>query len=155
LAVTANEHGVDLLLVGAFAREVLFYHMCGIETGISTMDTDISVHVTDWASFNRLRMALKHEGFQLEKDTVEKVVDEKSGKEVDLIPFGPVAGFDARLVWPNNGPTWNVLGFEEALAFAARSGGSRGEECGRSRSRSDRAGHWKHGIRSYEAFLGR
>lgn len=120
LAVTANEHGVNLLLVGAFAREVLFYHMCGIETGISTMDTDISVHVTDWASFNRLRMALKHKGFQLEKDTVEKVVDEKSGKEVDLIPFGPVAGFDARLVWPNNGPTWNVLGFEEALAFAVR-----------------------------------
>jgi len=36
---------VDVLLVGAFAREVLFYHMHGIETGIGTLDTDISVLV--------------------------------------------------------------------------------------------------------------
>ena len=118
LTATANEQGIDLLLVGAFAREVLFYHIHGIETGISTMDTDISVHVADWASFHRLRSALQHTGFQIADDPVEKIRDTASGKEVDLIPYGPVAGADARLEWPDQGPTWNVLGFEEALANA-------------------------------------
>lgn len=116
LAVTANGQGVELLLVGAFAREVLFYHMHGIETGIRTMDTDISVRVSDWDAFHRLRKALDGAGFVLKDDLVEKIVDEASGKEVDLIPFGPITGGETRLIWPDNGPTWNVLGFEEALA---------------------------------------
>jgi len=114
LAVTANKQGIDMLLVGAYAREVLFYHVHGIETSISTMDTDISVHVSDWDSFHRLRTALDLVNFEI-KDLVEKIVDKASGKEVDLIPFGPVAGADALLKWPNDGPTWNVMGFDEAL----------------------------------------
>jgi predicted nucleotidyltransferase len=120
LGITAKKQGVDLLLVGAFAREVLFYHMHGIETGISTADTDISVHVTDWASFHRLRQALEGAGFHIAADLVEKIRDKVSGNEVDLIPFGPIAGADARLTWPDSGPTWNVLGFEEALASALK-----------------------------------
>ncbi len=118
LTLTAREQGIDLLVVGAFAREVLFYHMHGIETGIGTMDTDISVQVADWGAFHRLRRALANAGFKIEEDPVEKIRDTASGNEVDLIPFGPVAGADSRLVWPNDGPTWNVLGFEEALASA-------------------------------------
>lgn len=118
LAGTAHKMGAKVLLVGAFAREVLFYHQHGIETGISTMDTDISVHVADWAAFHRLREALARSGFQTKDDPVEKIVDTGSGQEVDLIPFGPIAGADARLVWPNEGPTWNVLGIQEALASA-------------------------------------
>jgi len=118
LAVTANKQGIDMLLVGAFAREVLFYHVHGIETSISTMDTDISVHVADWASFHRLRTALDLENFEIKEDIVEKIVDKASGKEVDLIPFGPVAGAEALLKWPDDGPTWNVLGFDEALEYA-------------------------------------
>lgn len=118
LAITAKKQGIDMLLVGAFAREVLFYHAHGIVTSISTMDTDISVYVEDWAAFHRLRKALELVDFDLKKDLVEKIVDKASGKEVDLIPFGPVAGADALLVWPNDGPTWNVLGFDEALGAA-------------------------------------
>jgi|LSQX01.3.fsa_nt_gb predicted nucleotidyltransferase len=64
LALTAKEQELDLLLVGAFAREVLFYHMYDIQTDRSTMDSDISVQVQDWDSFHRLRMALLHAGFQ-------------------------------------------------------------------------------------------
>jgi len=120
LAITATGQGVDLLLVGAFAREVLFYHMHGIETGIRTMDTDVSVRVADWDAFHRLRKALDGAGFAIKEDLVEKIVDEDSGKEVDLIPFGPITDGETRLVWPDNGPTWNVLGFEEALASALR-----------------------------------
>ncbi len=118
LGCAADEKGIDLLLVGAFAREVLFYHMHGIETGIRTMDTDFSVRVADWDSFYRLRSVLERKHFRLKDDLVEKIVDEKSGGEVDLIPFGAVAGADARLTWPNDGPVWNVLGFEEALEHA-------------------------------------
>lgn len=118
LANVARPQGVDLLLVGAFAREVLFYHVHGIETGIHTMDTDISVRVADWDSFLRLRAALAGAGFTLKDDLVEKIVDKDSGEEVDLIPFGPITGGEPHLVWPDNGPTWNVLGFEESLAAA-------------------------------------
>jgi predicted nucleotidyltransferase len=118
LTATAREQGIDLLLVGAFAREVLFYHVHGIETGIRTMDTDISVNVADWPAFHRLRLALECAGFQIAEDPVEKIRDTASGKEVDLIPFGPIAGAAARLEWPNHGPLWNVLGFEEAFANA-------------------------------------
>jgi predicted nucleotidyltransferase len=118
LAVTAKKQRIAMLLVGAFAREVLFYHVHGIETSISTMDTDISVHVPNWAAFHRLRTALDLVNFEIKKDIVEKIVDKASGKEVDLIPFGPVAGADALLKWPDDGPTWNVLGFDEALGAA-------------------------------------
>ena len=119
LVKTAKTQAVDVLLVGAFAREVLFYHLLGIDTGIGTLDTDISVLVPNWGAFNHLRHALAEEGFRAVQDDVpEKLREDASGIEVDLIPFGPIAGKDFRLHWPQNGPVWNVMGFQESFDSA-------------------------------------
>ena len=98
---------------------MLFYHIHGIETGIGTLDTDISVQVPNWKAFNRLRQALVVEGFlPVQDDVLEKLREDASGIEVDLIPFGPIAGKDFRLHWPKDGPIWHVMGFQEALDAA-------------------------------------
>ena len=119
LAQTAKAQDVDVLLVGAFARDVLFLHMHGIEPGRRTEDVDFSVQVRSWAAFDRLRKALGTAGFSpVEADHPEKLRDKDTGREIDLVPFGPIAGPDQMLTWPNNGPTWNLTGLEDAFAHA-------------------------------------
>jgi len=118
LGCAARDSNADLFLVGAFAREVLFYHLHDIETERKTLDTDVSVRVANWNAFQNVRGALEKYGFEGKDNVVEKFIDSVSKREIDVIPFGAVAGSDARLTWPNDGPTWNVLGFEEALNHA-------------------------------------
>lgn len=54
LVSLANRLSVPILLFGATARDVLFFHMHGIESGRRTMDVDISVQLPDWDAYQRL-----------------------------------------------------------------------------------------------------
>lgn len=121
LAQTAKAQDVDVLLVGAFARDILFLHMHGIEPGRRTEDVDFSVQVRSWAAFDRLRKALGTAEFTpVDVDHPEKLRDGRTGREIDLVPFGPIAGPSQMLTWPNNGPTWNLKGLDDAFAHAVR-----------------------------------
>ncbi len=63
-AVQAAATGSPVMLVGAIARDLLLLHAHGIDTVRATNDLDVAVAVPDWATFERLRVALLSKGFR-------------------------------------------------------------------------------------------
>ncbi len=90
-----------LFLMGAAARDVMLLHAFGIKTLRLTEDMDFGVMVKDWATFDALRSALL-DGGQFEtrsKDATHKLWH-RSGRPLDIVPFGGVERPDRTLAWP-------------------------------------------------------
>ena len=119
VATLAERLGVPALLCGAFARDVLFWHMHGIHTNRETMDVDICVQVQDWAAFGCLGEGLRQNGFKNPyEEHPEKFEDEETGQELDLLPFGELAEDGKTIVWPQDNSRWSVVGLQEAFDHA-------------------------------------
>jgi predicted nucleotidyltransferase len=117
VAERARSEGIPFMLFGAFAREIHFYHVWNIEGGRRTEDIDISVQVPDWAAYNGFRRALEPDGFLPESgEHPEKLVCDRTGQELDLLPFGEIADEGPTIRWPVDNSPWSVLGFDEAFA---------------------------------------
>ena len=63
LATTAEARGLELLLLGAFARDLLFWHTHGIECSRETMDVDLVIQMKSWAAYHEFRSVLIADGF--------------------------------------------------------------------------------------------
>jgi predicted nucleotidyltransferase len=94
------------MLVGAFARDVWFWHVHGIETARATENIDISMEFPDWNGFARFGEVLRGMGFtQPVSDHPEKLLDPQTGQKLDLLPFCRLStdgrgSADARLPGP-------------------------------------------------------
>ncbi len=121
LEAIAKRQGVDVLLLGAFARDLLFWHTHGISCHRGTMDVDIVVQLQDWTAYNRFRSALQSIGFKsTEAAHPEKLLDTDTGVEVDLLPFGDIAEDGKTVVWPQDDSRWSVIGIQDAYDHALR-----------------------------------
>ena len=58
LAALAERLKVPMLMVGAYARDINFWHLHGIETGRRTRDVDMTVQLPDWDAFAAFSKAL-------------------------------------------------------------------------------------------------
>lgn len=118
----AQECGVRMLLVGAFARDLLL-EQWGVGTSLRrTRDVDFGVQVGDWDAFDRLRESLFATGDFAPVEKIPHKVKYQDQVEVDLVPFGGVATEQGRLrCWPDDFRLeMNVLGYQEALDCAVR-----------------------------------
>jgi len=106
----ARRHDVDVLLVGAAARDVLIRHATGALPQRATADVDIAVAVADWAAYTRLTAELSPAGRSSHTFRVADI-------EVDIVPFGGIETADRTISWPD-GYVMNTLGFREALGCA-------------------------------------
>ena len=119
IGTLADNLGVPILLCGAFARDVLFWHMHGIHTRRKTMDVDISVQVQDWDTFNGLGETLRQSGFTNPNEHhPEKFVDSETGQEMDLLPFGELAEDGKKIIWPQDDSYWSIVGLQDAFEHA-------------------------------------
>lgn len=120
LAATAESQGLKILLLGAFARDLLFWHMHGIECRRETLDVDIVVQLEDWAAFHKYRNTLIAQGFQedAKADHPEKLTDTQTGVVVDLLPFGEIAEDGKTVIWPEDNSQWSVVGIQDAYDHA-------------------------------------
>ena len=108
------------MLVGAFARDVWFWHLNRIETGRATEDIDISMAFPGWSDFRAFAETLKATGFdQPDPECPEKLVDSATGQKIDLIPFGGVSEDGRTITWHGNQAKWGILGFEDSYRSAA------------------------------------
>jgi predicted nucleotidyltransferase len=115
----AGQEHIPLMLFGAFAREVHFYHAYNIEGGRATEDMDLSIQVPDWASYERFAGVLLSCGFKRKHEKhPEKLIHQATELEVDLLPFGEIAEGTEEIIWPTDGSPWSVVGFEDAFASA-------------------------------------
>ena len=106
-----------LFLMGAAARDVMLLHAYGIKTERLTQDMDFGVMVKDWAAFDALRETLISGG-QFEarsKDATHKLWH-RSGRPLDIVPFGGVEKPNRTLAWPPNEETiFDCFGMREAM----------------------------------------
>ena len=117
LQEAAAKLDAPLFLMGAAARDVMLLHAYGIKTLRLTEDMDFGVMVNDWAAFDALREALISGG-QFEarsKDATHKLWH-RSGRPLDIVPFGGVEKPDRTLAWPPNEETiFDCFGMREAM----------------------------------------
>lgn len=120
IVLLARANASPPMLVGAFVRDLWFWHLHGLETSRATEDIDISMEFPDWQGFDGFRDVLLGDGFvQPDREHPEKLVDPRTAQKVDLLPFGRLSDDGRSIVWPVDGSRWGILGFEESFAAAA------------------------------------
>ena len=111
--------GVQLMMTGAFARDLHLHHAWGVPVRRETHDVDFALAVPDWAAFQALRQALVASGLFLDVPGVLHRLRHGSGLPVDLVPFGAIETEQRQIVWPPGGDVvMDVFGFQEAWATA-------------------------------------
>jgi predicted nucleotidyltransferase len=117
LDVAARSVGVDYLVVGATARNVLSKAWFDRLPPRATRDVDVAVAVAvavpDWSAFRRLTAGLTPRG-GAHAFTVSLA---GSPVEVDIVPYGGVEGPDRTVHLPDD-HNLNVLGIQEVFDAA-------------------------------------
>ena len=111
--------GVEPLIVGALARDLLLHYGSGFKIERATADVDCALAVADWAQYSAMRDALLASGlFSPYRDTAHKLRHGRFGW-IDLIPFGGLARSDGTIAWPPAGDeVMTVIGYAEAASAA-------------------------------------
>jgi predicted nucleotidyltransferase len=124
VASVANAEGIDHMLVGATARDVLLTNVFDLEPRSATHDVDFAVAVRDWDQFEALRAGLlarktfKDAG-KVKQRLYYKGEEEEYDYQIDLVPFGAVTNGTDEVAWPPDLKTiMNVAGYEDVLAAA-------------------------------------
>jgi len=112
--------GIPMVLIGAFARDLIYGHAHGMALPKATFDIDISIGVASWTEYQQACDALTKRKFETEDpDHPEKFID-ANGQEVDLLPFGGLAEDGKTIYWPVDGSPWTISGIQEACDHAWR-----------------------------------
>jgi predicted nucleotidyltransferase len=117
--VVARALDVQMMLTGAFARDLHLHHAWGVPVRRKTHDVDFALVVPDWAAFTSLRAELISSGLFNEAQGVLHRLRHCSGLPVDLVPFGAIETDQRKIIWPPDGDTvMDVFGFREAWLTA-------------------------------------
>ncbi len=113
LDLAAKAVGVDYLVVGATARNILSAGWLDRLPPRATRDVDIAVAVPDWSAFRRLTAGLTPRG------GVHAFTVSPAGApvEVDIVPYGGVEKPDRTVDLPDD-HNLNVLGIQEVFTAA-------------------------------------
>ncbi|MFD6449719.1 hypothetical protein ACFWF3_02990 [Nocardia sp. NPDC060220] len=110
LDAVASRSGVEFLVVGATARNMLAHSITGATPERATHDVDIAVGVADWDEVWRLGSMFGARGLHSHLIAI-------GGIPVDIIPCGAIERADRTVTWPGDF-TMNTLGFREAFGSA-------------------------------------
>ena len=103
------------LLAGAGGRILLLENAYGLPVGRATLDLDFGVMVKSWIEFKKLKDLICSDGRFIEDAHQSQRLRYDSKGTIDLVPFGPIAKPDNKILWPPEEEVeFNVLGFEEA-----------------------------------------
>ncbi len=110
--------------VTATARDILLFHVFGLDAGRATGDVDLAVALDSWDAFEVLKTRLVGTG-QVTADgkrphrLLYAVAAEGRRYPFDLLPFGGVERSPGEIAWPPDlSVVMNVAGYREALAAA-------------------------------------
>lgn len=101
-AIRRSAPDVALLLIGAFAREVLLDKGLGIPVTRATKDIDLAIAVENWNHFGSLRQRLLDSGEFTVSPERQRLYFGQSGK-VDLLPFAGIERADRTITCATTG----------------------------------------------------
>lgn len=111
----AKARGIEVMITGAFARDLHLHYAHGIDITRETEDVDLALAVPSWPAFAALREALLASG-GFKPTRVDHCIVHESGLTLDLLPFGGIETPTREIAWPPTGETvMNVFGFQEAF----------------------------------------
>jgi len=113
LARVAEAHGLRVLLIGAFAREIVFDQRHGGRPYRATRDIDVGVRVATWSEYWAFLYALVRAGFTHD---AEHKLRYRDGTELDLLPFGGVVDENNQLTWRGSERVMSLDGFNSVDA---------------------------------------
>lgn len=118
--VRAAARDVDVMLVGAMARDVHLLHAYGIALTRLTTDVDLALAVPDWATFQNLRKALlASKKFVPKNKVLHKLLYTPLNIAMDLVPFEGVEDANGNISWPpDHVEVMALTGYREARASA-------------------------------------
>jgi predicted nucleotidyltransferase len=120
----ARALGIEYLVTGATARDILLVGVFGLETSRGTRDVDLAVAVDGWPAFEAIRTRLVGTGaFEADRQIVHRLYHLRGGQRgypIDLIPFGGIEDSGATVAWPpDRSVVMNVAGYREVFEAAA------------------------------------
>ena len=113
LVRVVETRGLQVLLIGALAREIVFDQLNEGRPYRATWVVVVSVRVSDWDEYHNLIDALVEVGFTREGEHKLRYSD---GTELDLLPYGGVADENNAVPWMGGDRVMSVDGFEAAAA---------------------------------------
>ena len=118
IAKHASERGVQWLLIGAAARDLILQYGYGLQPSRATLDVDLAIQMPTWEDDRSLRKVLEErEGARPHPELKQRLLL-ASGERIDLVPFGGVEA-EGWIAWPpEEDPDLSVLGLAEALEHA-------------------------------------
>jgi len=118
----ADQLQLDVVVVGAMARDLVLVHGFNARLERGTRDIDFAVQVADWSSFHKLTEKLMVSGFKKADKLAHRFyLTSQDGMlwEIDIIPFGDLADTEKKIKWPpDESIMMSVLGFDEAFDSA-------------------------------------
>lgn len=108
-----NAEGINFIVVGALARDLIFEHQHRITPDRATRDVDVAIGIDDWNEYNRLSTRLTEEyGFNT-TDRAHRLFY-RDNVPLDLIPFGAIEGKKREIRWPpEEAFVMSTIGFSE------------------------------------------
>lgn len=110
---------IDYLIIGATARDIVLVHGFNAKIERGTKDIDFGIYVSRWEDFNAIKTELSALGYIKDAEITHRFHRKQSDGlvwEMDIIPFGAIAGSDKKIAWPpKHDIKMSVLGFSEAL----------------------------------------
>lgn len=124
VTVEAASAGIECMIVGATARDILLTHVFGIPPRNATYDVDFAVAVENWDQFEQLKSRLfARKGFESCERMKQRLYyrdhEKDRGYPLDLVPFGGIARNTNEIAWPLDMQIiMNVAGYQEVLRAA-------------------------------------
>lgn len=124
VAEETQAEGIDYLLVGATARDVLLTHVHGLASRRATYDVDFAVAVKNWDQFAALRTRLIARGaFNATEKAQQRLYyqtpDSNLAYQLDLVPFGGISKGTNTIAWPPDMKIiMNIAGYDDVRAAA-------------------------------------
>lgn len=113
----ADSLNIPFFVVGASARDYILAHCYNMKSLRMTTDIDLGVEVADWEQFRKLTEGLLATGRFTTTREKQRLLF--GNVRVDIIPFGPIADEQKRIVWPPDQEfIMSMLGFQEAYDYS-------------------------------------
>ncbi|HQO08951.1 MAG TPA: hypothetical protein PLK90_01170 [Clostridiales bacterium] len=112
LGLVSESLKIQLMLIGASARDILFEYINNIKAPRNTLDLDIAVQIENWRNYDMIKAKLREDyGFET-TETDHKL--KYKNMFIDIVPCGKLADNNS-LVWRDSLKQMDVTGFKEVF----------------------------------------
>ena len=120
LANTAADIGLEYVVVGATARDLILDQGYGIPATRATIDIDLGIEVDDWSQFEKLKENLLATGRFTDTSQVQRLMY-NDNHPIDILPYGGISEDGVNIEWPpDHDIQMSVAGFREAFESSVR-----------------------------------